>query len=145
MPTSAAPSPLLLCLVPASGCCASTTVQGQTVNRTGDLNWASYSRDYSEFPVMLHVRYRHVGEQSSTAKERGLLQLAAPPPQTSRAKSSHKTIASYAPWHYEFNNWIEPATWDVTTEVSLSSLKQPQVAGLCNTTVQIRLLAQSGV
>lgn len=75
-------------------------------------------------------------------------------PKPAGQKSSRQTIASHTlglglgvrvnstpvPWTSHTQ-----ATLDATTELSLSSLKQPQVAGLCESTVQIILLVQSGV
>jgi len=67
--------------------------------------------DYSEFPIMLHVQRRHVGEQNSGEKEWGLFKLAVPPPQKKQGqKSPHKTTASHTHGHYEFNKpWLKPA------------------------------------
>ena len=138
-------------------CCASTTVCRDRW-WTGLENWTGLHRvslpltpgDYSEFPIMLHVQHRHVAKRNSGAKEWGLFKLAVPPPpKNTGGKKALKTTASHTHCHDEFNKqWLEPALkpqWMLQGMLVWAASSTPGVAGLCETTVQIRLLTCSGV
>lgn len=71
------------------------------VNRAGELN----SRDCSEFPIMLHIQYRDVGEQSRAVKQQGVLQVAAPPPPSKQGRR-----ALTKPWLHTLLGIVNSAT-----------------------------------